>query len=104
MIAPLSVGALATAMWLHAVALAPVLGECSAAVAVLFAEGLALGAIVLSWPPPGDHRTCGCHRRLNRVAAQLTVAAAVALEVGRLPSPARSALVRAITAYSRTSA
>ena len=108
MSAPLSAVALAAAFLLHAVALA--LGERSyaAAAVVLLAEGLALaGVVVLGWndicdQPPSPYRCGGLGAR--RVAAQFVVAAAVALEAGRLPSPARAARVSAITAYTRISA
>jgi hypothetical protein len=94
--------ALAAAMLLQALALT--VGEGSHAAIIQMAEGLALGAIVLSWPPPREPLTPGCRCGLRRAAAQLVIAAAVALEAGSLPSPARAALVSAITAYTRTSA
>ena len=109
MSAPLSAVALAAAILLHAVAIALALGERSyaAAAAVQLAEGLALAGVVLGWndicdQPPSPYRCGGLGAR--RAAAQLVVAAAVALEAGSLPSPARAALVSAITAYTRTSA
>ena len=99
----LSAVPLAAAVLLHAVALALTVGERSYAAAVTIAEGLALGAIVLSWPPTRELLTQGCRCGLRRAAAQLVIAVAVALEAGRLPSPARAALVSAITAYTRIS-
>ena len=100
--APLT--ALIAALLLHTIALVLAIGDGSHAAIILIAEGLALGAIVVSWPPPRDPPPTACHAGLRRAAAQLVVAAAVALEVGRLPSPARAALVSAITAYTRINA
>ena len=96
--------ALVAALLLHTIAMVLTIGERSPAAIILIAEGLALGAIVLTWPPPRDPPTSGCRCGLRRAAAQLVVAAAVALEAGRMPSPARAALVSAITAYTRISA
>ena len=96
--------ALFAALLLHAIALTLAIGDGSHAAILLIAEGLALVALVLSWPPPPGPQPTGCTCGLRRAAAQLVVAAAVALEVGRLPAPARTALVSAITAYTRIAA
>ena len=95
---------LVAALLLHTIALALTIGEGSHAAIILMAEGLALGAIVLSWPPPPEPLTKGCRCGLRRAAAQLVIAAAVALEAGRRPSPAWAAPVSAIAAYTRSSA
>ena len=100
--APLT--ALIAALLLHMVALGLTIGDGSRGAIILIAEGLALIALILSWPPPPGPQPSGCTCGLRRAAAQLVVAAALALEVGRLPSPARAALVSAITAYTRINA
>jgi hypothetical protein len=97
----LSAVALAAAMLLQALALT--VGEGSHAAIILMAEGLALGAIVLSWPPTRELLTQGCRCGLRRAAAPLVIAVAVALEAGRRPSPARAAPVSAIAADTRSS-
>jgi hypothetical protein len=107
MSAPLSALALAAAILLHTIALALTLGERSAAAAILLAEGLALAGVVLGWADRCPQATppCPCGSNgLRRVAAQLVVAAAVALKAGGLPRPARAALIDGITAYTRINA